>query len=553
MFVAAAVASAQPAPTPAGESTLSVFIQGMPVGTETVTVTSSTDGWLIKGTGRLGAPINITTSRFEMTYDRDWKPKRLEIEGSIRGQALIVRTSFVNGVASNDMMQAGQQTQKDDAVAADTVVLPNMFFAAYEALALRLAPVAAGAELKAYIVPQVEIAVQVTAVATERIQTLDGPITARRFDVTFANPGGPVASEVWVDGRGRLLRFRVPSQGLEVARTDVASVSARVVRGAREGDEQVRMPANGFSLAGTLSRPERTVLDTKAKKVPQHPAVVLVPGSGPVDRDETVAGISVFAQLAAAIADAGFVVVRYDKRGVGQSGGRQESATLDDYAEDTRAAVNFLRRRKDVDEKRVAILGHSEGGLVAMLAASRDKKNVAALVLVGTPGSKGGELVLEQQRHLLDRMPIPEGERRSRIELQERIQQAVISGSGWENVPPGFRRQADTPWFRSFLAFDPAATMRRVEEPILIVQAERDRQVPLRHGQLLLDLAMSRKANWGVDLVVVQGVNHLMVPAPTGEVSEYQTLEDKTVSPAAIDRILAWLKARLPAPAGGTR
>src|SRR6185437_14632086 len=125
-------------------------------------------------------------------------------------------------------------------------------------------------------------------------------------------------------------------------------------------------------------------------------AVVLVGGSGPTDRDEMAFGIPVLGQVANAIADAGFIVVRYDKRGVGQSGGRLEAATLADYADDLRAAVKFLADRKDVDPKRIAVIGHSEGGDVALLAAAKDKK-IAAIVLIGTNGVTGAELVLEQQ------------------------------------------------------------------------------------------------------------------------------------------------------------
>src|SRR5687767_3626356 len=122
-------------------------------------------------------------------------------------------------------------------------------------------------------------------------------------------------------------------------------------------------------------------MPTQAAGRLRHPAVILVPGSGPVDRDETVAGIPIFAQLAGALAQRGFIVVRYDKRGVGQSGGRAETATLQDYSEDLIAVVKWLRRRKDVDNKRMAVAGHSEGGWVAMLAAARQKE-ISSLILL---------------------------------------------------------------------------------------------------------------------------------------------------------------------------
>lgn len=555
LVLAASVASAQTPPAAAqpgaGASTLAIFVQGMPVGSEEVTVTRNAEGWTIRSTGRLGAPINITTARFEVAYDPDWKPRRLDIEGSLRGQPLVVRTSFTGNSATSEILQGGQQIQKTDVVAEDTLALPNMFFASYEALALRLGETGIGATLRAYIVPQTEIDVMVTASSEERIQTPAGTINARLFRVTFVNPNGPVPAEVWIDENNRLLRFKVESQGLEIAREDVASVSARVVRLPRAGDEQVRVPANGFSLAGTLSRPPgSSPPDRKAKNVPRLPAVILVPGSGPVDRDETVAGISVFAQLANALADKGFLVLRYDKRGIGQSGGRDESATVADYAEDVRAVVNFLRKRKDVDRRRIAIVGHSEGGMAGMLAASKDKGKVAALVLVATPGTTGGELVLEQQRHLLDRMDLPEGERRNRMELQQRIQQAVVSGKGWEGIPSGFRRQADTPWFRSFMLFDPIEVIRKVEAPLLVVQGERDRQVTVRHAHRLIEAAKARKRPWPADLVIVDGINHLLVPAPTGEVTEYASLVDKKVSPLVISHVADWLASTLAGPGG---
>ena len=107
--------------------------------------------------------------------------------------------------------------------------------------------------------------------------------------------------------------------------------------------------------------------------------------------------------FAGALADAGSMVVRYDKRGIGQSGGRAESASLNDYAEDVRAAIKMLENRKDVDLKRIAVVGHSEGGLVALIAASKEKK-IAAVGLIATPGITGADIVLAQQQRLLNRM-----------------------------------------------------------------------------------------------------------------------------------------------------
>src|SRR5262249_40866750 len=139
-------------------------------------------------------------------------------------------------------------------------------------------------------------------------------------------------------------------------------------------------------------------------------------GSGPVDRDGTVAGIPVLGQLASALADAGFLVVRYDKRGIGQSGGRSETAGLTDYAEDLRAVVKFVAERKDVDSKRLTVAGHSEGGSVTLLAATKDRR-IAAVVLMATPGVTGDELVLAQQQHLLERSNLSDADKQAKVDL----------------------------------------------------------------------------------------------------------------------------------------
>ena len=134
-----------------------------------------------------------------------------------------------------------------------------------------------------------------------------------------------------------------------------------------------------------------------------------------------------------------------------------------------------MNERKDIDQKRIAVLGHSEGGWVAMLAAAKDK-HIAALVLVATIGVTGAELNMEQVTHALDRAKKTDPERQTTLDLQKQIQTAVLTGKGWDTIPPMYRKQADTPWFQSFLAFDPAKLMPDVRQPVL------DRAGDARHA-----------------------------------------------------------------------
>ena len=175
--------------------------------------------------------------------------------------------------------------------------------------------------------------------------------------------------------------------------------------------------------------------------------------------------------------------------------------------------VRWLERRPEVDKDRIAVVGHSEGAAVAMLLAAREDR-VKAAVLVAGPGTTGAELVLEQQRHQLDPMKVDATERAAKIALQEQIQAAVLKGTGWDGVPENLRRAADTPWFQSLLAFDPARVMKDVDQPLLIVQGELDTQVPPHHADKLLALAQAR--NRKVDAQAAEGAGD-QSPAGAGE------------------------------------
>ena len=521
-----------------GASIYLVFLSQRPVGREEVVVVRNADGWTVRGSSQLGAPVDITTRRAEIRYDADWKPLSLAVESVARGRDIQLRTRFANGQASNDVTTEAGTTQKVDTVSPDTIVLPNTFLGSYAALAHRLGGKTAGDELRGYIAPQVEVPVRVVAAVAERIETPKEAIAATRFTLKVINPppAGELDVTVWTSDSGDLLRMSIPGQALEMAREDIASAATRTAAFSIPGDERVSIPAAGFNLAGTTTRPSGAS--------GRLPAVVLIGGSGPTDRDETVAGIPVFGHLARGLVEAGFMVVRYDKRGVGQSGGRAESITLSDYAEDARAVVRWLERQKDVDRDRIAVVGHSEGAAVAMILASREKR-VKAAVLIAGPGTTGAELVLEQQRHALDRMKVDPSERAAKIALQEQIHAAVLEGAGWEGVPENLRRTADTPWFQSLLAFDPAKVMKDVNQPVLIVQGELDTQVPPHHADKLLALAEARRRTVDEQLLKVPGVNHLLVPAKTGEISEYGSLASAEVAPAVPAGIGAWLARTL--------
>jgi pimeloyl-ACP methyl ester carboxylesterase len=543
VLLAAAAASGGQAPAAPEPVDFTVFLRGVAIGAAQSSVARTPEGFSITGNERTGSPLSIVTRRAEIKYTADWRPLECQIEGSVGDQHVLLSTKVAGTTASTLLTQGAKQTQKTDEIAPNAVLLPNLFFPSYEALAARLEGSKAGDQLPAYVPPQASIAITVKGVTDDRVRTQAALVPVRRYALELAGGERTSNVEVWTDGSGRLIRFAIPAQGFDMVRTDIASITSRREPVSRPNDEQVHVPAYGFSLAGTLSKPASTPAPNT-----RLPAVVLVSGSSPTDRDEVLAGIPVMGQLASALADAGHVVVRYDKRGAGQSGGRSETATLEDYAEDAIAAVKFLGRRKDVDSKRIALVGYGEGGAVAAVAAAREG-DVAALVLVASPGVTGAALVLEQQRRLLAKMDLPDAEKQAKLQLQTAIQQAVLSGQWPDSIPADMRRQADTAWYRSFLLYDPSRTVKKADQPVLIVHGELDRQVEPSNADKLGEIARSRKGRAGQAVTVtrVPGVNHLLVPAKTGEVDEYEGLPDKAVSPQVVSAISSWLGSTMKA------
>src|SRR3954465_4511258 len=436
---AAQIVPAPPALPEANATSFSIFIGGRPLGSEQIAVNRVADGWMITSAGRITAPVDVVARRLQVRYTADWRPLSFDFDGTQRGVAQTVHTTVDGTTATSNVTVAGQTTRKTDAIDPNALlVLATNFFAPYEAVAARLKTIAVGTAVPVYAEgPMINFTIRVGESALEQIQTTARLVTARRTALTMVLPGSNIDATIWSDDLGRLVRFNVPGQSLDVVREDIAAVSSRTVTISRPNDERVTIPGSGFTLAGTISRP----ISSAAASASRLPAVVLVGGSGPTDRDSLVFGVPVLGEIAGALAEAGFVTIRYDKRGVGQSGGRAESATLADYADDARAAVRFLADRKDVDPKRIAILGHSEGGLVALIAADKEKR-IAAVVLIATPGMRGTDVILPQRQRALDRMKLSPEERQAKIEEQKKINDAVVSGNT-SQLPPNVRRLVD--------------------------------------------------------------------------------------------------------------
>lgn len=535
----AAAQSVQPAAAAPVAVGYTIFLGGSPVGHQEVTVRSDAQGLVISGQGQIAPPIDVVTRRVEIKYRPDLTAESFAVEARIGGMDVTLNTTFENGTAISTGMQGNVPIAATDMVSPLTVVLPNVFFGSHAVLARRLAGVAPGAEFHAFVGPGAgaQVAFRLRSEKTEQMQFGTSTFDVHHYELVFDNGGAPLEMHLYADNLGTLVRLGMPAQNLDFVRDDIAGSISRTHVTSNPGDEAVMIPAAGFNLGATITHP--------ANATGKVPAIVLVGGADSDDRDGTSYRVPILANLAGATAQTGFLAVRYDKRGYGQSGGRRESATISDLSDDVRAIVKWLSDRKDVDTKRIVVLGHGEGAWVALLAAARDKR-ITGVISIDAPSTTGAQLALEQQQHALDRLKATPAERAQKIELQRKVQEAVLTGKGWEGVPPDLRKQADTPWTQSILSFDPARVIEDVRQPLLFVHADLDRQIPVSHVERLVELAKNESKSKSVEVVTIRGVNHLLVPAVTGESDEYASLDDLNVSKDVTGAVQAWLAKTSP-------
>lgn len=516
--------------------------RGQAVGSQSISLAKTADGWTISANGNIGPPFDLSTSRLQIRYTNDWQPISFGVEG-IQGNQLTTLSTFFNGTsARTEGMVRGQPVNVTQNVSPKVIVLPTGFYPAYEALAAQLVNAAPGTGFRLYIPTLGELGATVTGVTPHRLTTPSGPLELREFDLSIANPGMPLDIEIWTDASGRLARLAIPASWFVMLRSDISSVMTREETVRRANDEELFIPGLGFEIAATVSKPVPPVPPPG-----RAPAVVLVGGSTRVDRDERTAGVPIFADIAGALSDAGFFVVRYDKRGAGKSGGRTESAMVADYAGDALSIVQWLRQRKDVDPSRIALLGHAEGGAMALIAAAREKK-IASLCLIGSPGQTGRDVTLMQQQTLLARSNEPEAVRQSQIAMQARVIDAVLKGTGWEGIRPEVRQQAETAWFKSWLQFDPKPLVVRMRQPMLILTGALDAQFPPDQADRLESLGRLRKKlpTDRTQKVIVAGVDHTLAPPRSGADANRPPAAT-AVSASALTPIVEWFKATLPA------
>jgi len=373
-----------------------------------------------------------------------------------------------------------------------------------------------------------------------------------RFDI----PSLGASYEGRVDDAAARIEGRFSQSGASFP-LDLASIGVPVARKRpqtpeppfpyREEEVSYPNPAAGNRLAGTLTLPEQGA---------PFPAVILISGSGQQDRNEEIFGHKPFLVLADRLTRAGIAVLRVDDRGVGGSTGDVAGATSEDFAGDVAAGIDFLSARDDVRADRIGLVGHSEGGLIAPLVATR-RDDVAFVVLLAGPGVSGAEILFDQAELLARAAGATDAFVEGNRAQQERIF-AILR----ETADPALARQrlrevldddaaalaqldqVASPWFRYFVLHDPAPILRELACPVLALNGELDLQVPCERNLAAIRAALEAGGNPDFEVRAYPGLNHLFQHAATGAVAEYGEIEE-TIAPQALDDVTNWIRARV--------
>jgi pimeloyl-ACP methyl ester carboxylesterase len=317
----------------------------------------------------------------------------------------------------------------------------------------------------------------------------------------------------------------------------------------------------GVKLAGTLTTP---------RGAGPYPCALLITGSGPENRNEELFNHRPFLVLADHLTRHGIAVLRVDDRGVGGSTGRVTGATSEDFASDVAAGIEFLKTRKEIDPRRIGLIGHSEGGLIAPMVATRSK-DVAFIVLMAGPGVRGDSILIMQTAAIRRLLGTSEQAITRESAAMRRVHAMVIQGDtvgvvrttrelvaiqaeavtaeerrglgDLDSLARTASRQFMIPWMRFFLTYDPRPTLMKVRCPVLALNGSKDFQVPPKENLAAISAALKQGGNRDATVKELPGLNHLFQTATTGAMSEYATIEE-TIAPAALDEMSGWIVAR---------
>jgi len=429
---------------------------------------------------------------------------------------------------------------------------------------------------------QLRLVFNITKTADGYSSTMDSPdqgakgvpVTSTTFEnsklrIEIANPGIEYTGELKENVITGTLKQSGLTFPLDLSRNKIESViivrPQDPVKPYPYYSEEVKFKnqAADVVLAGTLTLPQ---------KEGKFPAVVLITGSGAQNRNEEILGHKPFLVLADHLTRNGIAVLRYDDRGIAQSTGDFSKATSSDFASDVEAAISYLKTRKEINKKKIGLIGHSEGGIIAPMVASKSK-DVHFIVLLAGTGIPGYQILLMQQELIARASGISESEIQKSKEINKEAFDIVIKSDNAENLkieltkfledksakdpdaekPAGMSQvdhikaqvaQMTSPWMFYFLKYDPATALTKVTCPVLAANGSKDLQVSPKENLDAIKNALKKGGNKKVTIIEFPDLNHLFQECKTGSPDEYSKIE-QTFSPKAMDEITKWILTKV--------
>jgi fermentation-respiration switch protein FrsA (DUF1100 family) len=311
-----------------------------------------------------------------------------------------------------------------------------------------------------------------------------------------------------------------------------------------------------ISLAGTLTLPKKDGIN--------YPVVILISGSGPQNRDSELFGHKPFLVISDYFTKNGIAVLRFDDRGVALSTGDFKTATTLDFASDVESAIAYLKTRKEIDKTKIGLVGHSEGGIIAPIVASKTK-DVKFIVLLAGTGISGNQLLLLQQELIAKVSGVPELEIKKSRRINSALFELIIKSNDNQSLKTDITKylketsfeidpknkidekyisaqvnQLISPWMQFFIKHNPTSVLEKVKCPVLAVNGEKDLQVPPKENLIAIKNALEKGGKKEITTIEFPNLNHLFQECKTGSPAEYAEIE-QTFSPTALEEITKWL------------
>jgi fermentation-respiration switch protein FrsA (DUF1100 family) len=530
-----------------GGTQYELTVGGTKVGKGSFTIEETTEGIQIKGRAKHAIGQQSFDFQFEEKLSPDWNFIQGVLKGKVDEEEVELKAEAV-GDTIEVYARGGDKTiekkfpfSKDVVFSSENFLVDSLFLVRKCSLQQKKKLYFLAKPWGTYYFDEpMLLPVTVEYEGEEKLEWKEEQLETARY---FVNYSGTTGGYIWADG-DKVLKISFPFAAMDVFHQDFAGlktkkISSLVITSDKYVSEDVTFPSGEIKMAGTLTIPQ----DGQEK----HPAAVLISGSGPQDRNEDTVGpgglkLGIFRQIAHVLSKNGIAVLRYDDRGTGKSGGSFAEAGEEDLIQDAKAAVSYLRTRDDIRADRIALIGHSEGGIIAPRIAAEDPK-ISAIVLLAGTAKTGDKVLREQFGFLLDSMEIPDDQRKAAQARYENLFKIIrdepVDKEAEESLKPQVEPQLK--WLRSFVDYDPLSVLDTIEAKVLIINGGKDKQVFPDHAKMLYKKL--KKLKKSVILKIYPDLNHLLIPAETGAYAEYarQTMEGRRISQKLLDYLSGWL------------